>query len=132
MPQPLLEDARRVRENAYAPYSGFKVGAAIRAASGQVYTGCNVENAAYPEGICAEAAALAAMVSAGDSEPVEIAVIADSPRPVAPCGGCRQKLMEFASAEVELTMANLDGQTQTLTLGTLLPGTFEAQDMDRR
>lgn len=124
MPQPLIEAARRVRENAYAPYSGYKVGAAIRAASGRVYTGCNVENAAFPEGICAEAAALAAMIAAGESELIEVAVIADGPAPVTPCGGCRQELAEFAAPELEVTMANLDGARQTQTLAALLPGAF--------
>ena len=92
---PLLDAARRVRENAYAPYSHFKVGAAIRSASGAIYTGCNVENVAYPEGTCAEAGAIAAMVAAGETELTEVLVIADSPVPVSPCGGCRQKLAEF-------------------------------------
>ena len=85
----LLEAATRVRERAYAPYSRFKVGAAIRTTSGAVYQGCNVENIAYPEGTCAEAGAIAAMIAGGDSRIAEIAVIADSPDPVPPCGGCR-------------------------------------------
>ena len=88
----LIEAAAKVRANAYAPYSRFKVGAAIRGASGAVYVGCNVENAAYPEGTCAEAGAIAAMVAAGEARIAEVAVIADSPDPVAPCGGCRQRL----------------------------------------
>ncbi len=93
----LLDAARDVRERAYVPYSKFKVGAAIRGASGTVYRGCNVENVAYPEGTCAEAGAIAAMVAAGETQLIEVAVIADSPTPVPPCGGCRQKLAEFAS-----------------------------------
>ena len=88
----LLQSARAVRENAYAPYSGFKVGAALRTQSGTVYTGVNVENAAYPEGTCAEAGAIAAMVAAGETRISEICVIADCPDPVPPCGGCRQRL----------------------------------------
>ena len=79
---PLVDDARAVRANAYVPYSNFKVGAAIRAASGAVYSGVNVENVAYPEGTCAEAGAIAAMVAAGDTAITEVAVIADSPVPV--------------------------------------------------
>ncbi len=78
----LVEDAGRVRRNAHAPYSNFKVGAAIRAASGAVYLGCNVENVAYPEGTCAEAGAIAAMVAAGDTAIAEVAVIADGPKPI--------------------------------------------------
>ena len=127
----LIDDARRVRENAHAPYSKFKVGVAVRARSGTVYVGCNVENVAYPEGTCAEAGAIAAMVAAGDREIVEVAVIADSPDPVPPCGGCRQKLAEFADGAVEVTMATTDGATRTLTVADLLPGAFDAGHMDR-
>ena len=83
----LLDAARAVRENAYVPYSRFKVGAAIRSSSGQIYVGCNVENVAYPEGTCAEAGAIAAMVAAGETRIAEVCVIADSPAPVPPCGG---------------------------------------------
>lgn len=131
MARTLLDEARRVRQNAYAPYSGFKVGAAIRAASGRVYTGCKVENAAYPQGICAEAAALAVMVSAGETERIEVAVIAEGLQPVAPCGGCRQKIAEFASPEINVTMANLDGVIVIRTLGDLLPEAFTAQSLRR-
>ena len=91
----LLDEARAVRENAHAPYSNFKVGAAIKTASGTVYRGCNVENVAYPEGTCAEAGAIAAMCAAGERDIAEVAVIADCPEPVTPCGGCRQKLAEL-------------------------------------
>lgn len=127
----LLEAARAVRENAYAPYSKFKVGAAIRAASGTVYCGCNVENVAYPEGTCAEAGAIAAMVAAGDTQIAEVAVIADSPVPVSPCGGCRQKLAEFAEGDTQITLATVDGVTQMTTIGTLLPGAFDADYMSK-
>lgn len=127
----LLEAATAVREMAYAPYSRFKVGAAIRAASGAVYTGCNVENVAYPEGTCAEAGAIAAMVAAGETEIAEIVVIADSPDPVPPCGGCRQKLAEFAKGDVKLTMATTDGASTTVTVADILPGAFSAGHMDR-
>ncbi len=127
----LLETARAVRENAHAPYSGFKVGAAIRAASGRVHAGCNVENAAYPQGTCAEAGAIAAMVAAGDTEIAEICVVADAPEPVPPCGGCRQKLSEFAGPDVPVTMATMDGRTLTMTLGELLPRAFSSSRMAR-
>ena len=113
-----------VRENAYAPYSNFKVGAAIRSEGGNVYVGCNVENIAYPEGTCAEAGAIAAMVAAGETSLTEVFVVADSPTPVTPCGGCRQKLAEFGSAETVVTMANLDGVSLTMTVADLLPGAF--------
>ena len=128
---PLLEAATKVRENAYAPYSHFKVGAAIRAASGRVYTGCNVENVAYPEGTCAEAGAIAAMVAAGETRIIEVLVIADSPAPVPPCGGCRQKLAEFAAPETPVTLATTDGKTQLTTVAALLPGSFSAAHMAR-
>jgi len=128
---PLLEAATKVRENAYAPYSHFKVGAAIRATSGQIYTGCNVENVAYPEGTCAEAGAIAAMVAAGETRIAELLVIADSPAPVPPCGGCRQKLAEFAAPETPVTLATTDGKTQLTTVAALLPGVFSAAHMAR-
>ncbi|WP_420915823.1 cytidine deaminase [Oceaniglobus indicus] len=121
--------ARQVRENAHAPYSGFKVGAAIRTGKGNVYAGCNVENVAYPEGTCAEAGAIAAMVAAGEYDIVEAYVIADSPAPVPPCGGCRQKLAEFAGADVQITMATTAGRSETATVGSLLPGAFTASHM---
>lgn len=120
----LLAAATDVRENAYAPYSHFKVGAAVRGRSGAVYPGCNVENAAYPEGTCAEAGAIAAMVAAGETELTEVAVIADCPDPVSPCGGCRQKLAEFGRPEVKVTLATVDGKAVETTIGELLPGHF--------
>lgn len=126
----LLEVAAEVRENAYVPYSRFKVGAALRARSGAVYRGCNVENAAYPEGTCAEAGAIAAMVAAGETEIIEVAVIADCPAPVPPCGGCRQKLAEFGKAGVPVTLATTDGLRLATTIGELLPGAFGAGHMD--
>ena len=120
----LLQVARVAREKAHAPYSNFKVGAAVRAESGQVYGGCNVENAAYPEGICAEASAIAAMVLAGESKIVEVLVVGVSDEPVTPCGGCRQKIREFASPDVSVHIASPEGVKLTMTLDTLLPQSF--------
>lgn len=120
----LEKAARDVRENAYAPYSDFQVGAAIRSESGAVYAGCNVENVAYPQGTCAEAGAIAAMVASGETRLTEVYVIADSPHPVTPCGGCRQKLAEFGTGEVVVTMATLEGVEERMTLAELLPGAF--------
>ena len=131
MSHDLIAAADAVRQKAYAPYSGFQVGAALRADSGAVHLGCNVENVAYPEGTCAEAGAIAAMVAAGDARIAEVAVIADAPAPVPPCGGCRQKLAEFADAGVTVTMATVDGQRLVTTVGDLLPGRFDASFMDR-
>lgn len=125
----LIDAAREVREVAYAPYSGFKVGAAVRGASGAIYRGCNVENVAYPEGTCAEAGAIAAMVAAGETELTEVCVIADSPAPVPPCGGCRQKLAEFGRGDVPVLLATVAGQTLSTTIGELLPGRFEVAHM---
>ena len=125
----LLDDARLIRDRAYAPYSRFKVGAALRGRSGRVYLGVNVENAAYPEGTCAEAGAIAAMVAGGDTEIVEVAVIADAPSPVPPCGGCRQKIAEFAAPDVPVTMATMSGQVLTRRLDELLPGAFVSAHM---
>ncbi|SHI64407.1 cytidine deaminase [Wenxinia saemankumensis] len=125
----LLAAARAIRERAYAPYSNFKVGAAIRTPSGAVFTGVNVENAAYPEGTCAEAGAIAAMIAGGETRIAEVAVIADAPRPVTPCGGCRQKLAEFGAGDTPVTMANLAGTEERTTLAALLPGGFTSSDM---
>lgn len=130
-PTELLGAARRVRENAHAPYSGFRVGAAVRGEDGSVHAGCNVENVAYPEGTCAEAGAIAAMVAAGVRRLTAAAVIADSPAPVPPCGGCRQKLAEFAAGpDVPVTLATTSGATVTLTVGELLPLAFTGAHMD--
>lgn len=120
----LRDEAVAVRERAYAPYSGFPVGAALRGAGGGVHVGCNVENVASPEGTCAEAGAIAAMIAAGETRLTEVYVVADSPLPVSPCGGCRQKLAEFGAGEVKVTMATLAGMEKVMTLDELLPGAF--------
>jgi len=127
----LLDQARAVRDMAYARYSGFKVGAAVRGASGRVYVGCNVENASYPEGTCAESGAIAAMVAAGETALTEVAIIADSPTPISPCGGCRQRLAEFGSGDVQVIMATLDGQQASARLDALLPGAFSSVSLPR-
>ena len=126
----LVDAARDVRENAYAPYSKFKVGAAIRGVNGATYVGVNVENAAYPEGTCAEAGAIAAMVASGETRFEAVAVIADAPRPVPPCGGCRQKLSEFAAPGARIVMATTSGRSEEMAVADLLPGAFDATDME--
>ncbi|NOC45264.1 MULTISPECIES: cytidine deaminase [unclassified Ruegeria] len=126
----LKDAALSVRENAYAPYSNFKVGAALRTSTGQIFSGCNVENVAYPEGTCAEAGAIAAMVAAGEQELTEVYVVASSPQPVPPCGGCRQKLAEFGKRDVKVTLATVDGAEFKTTIGDLLPGAFDASHME--
>ena len=127
----LLDDATAVRENAYVPYSGFRVGAALRSTDGRVHVGCNVENVAYPEGTCAEAGAIAAMIAAGDTRIADILVIADSPAPVPPCGGCRQKIAEFADPGVTVTLCTTGGASLSMTVAELLPGMFTAAHMAR-
>ena len=127
---PLIDAARGARENAYAPYSKFKVGAALRGASGAVYAGVNVENVAYPEGTCAEAGAIAAMILAGETEFTHVAVIADAPAPVPPCGGCRQKLAEFGKPEAVVVMTTLEGRSLQMTMAELLPGKFDVSHME--
>src|SRR4030095_7329924 len=103
----------------YAPYSKFQVGAAILAENGQIYSGCNVENAAYPVGTCAEARALAAMVRDGALKIREIAVIGRGDQLCTPCGGCRQRIREFASADTKIHVCGLEGLRQTLTCEAL-------------
>ena len=128
----LKDAAIAVCEKAYAPYSNFKVGAAVRGASGQIYAGCNVENVAYPEGTCAEAGAIAAMVAAGETKLIEVFVVSIGSSPVPPCGGCRQKLREFGTGDVPVTMATVDGAEKVSSLGALLPGVSAAGHMDSK
>tara|TARA_R110002096_G_scaffold48343_1_gene128422 strand:- start:224 stop:619 length:396 start_codon:yes stop_codon:yes gene_type:complete len=131
MTNDLRQHASAVQENAYAPYSNFKVGAALRTATGSIFVGCNVENVAYPEGTCAEAGAIAAMIAAGETAFVEAYVIAGSPMPVTPCGGCRQKLAEFGQGEARVTMATVSGVEEVMTMAELLPGAFGRAHMER-
>ena len=126
----LFEAARKARDNAYAPYSKFKVGAALEAEDGSVFVGCNVENVAYPEGTCAEAGAIAAMVAAGRRKIARLLIIADSPNPVPPCGGCRQKIAEFAGPDIEVTMVSLDGTQIKMHVADLLPGAFAQKHLE--
>jgi len=120
----LMAAARAARDKAYAPYSKFAVGAAVLDEQGRIHAGCNVENAAYPQGWCAEASAITAMVMAGGRRIMAVAVCAVAPQPVTPCGGCRQKLREFAADDCPVWVADLDGPRATHTLGALLPHSF--------
>jgi len=126
----LFQQALKVRELAHAPYSKFKVGAAIRTATGKIFVGCNVENIAYPEGSCAEAGAISAMIAGGEKQIEEIIVVADSPVPVSPCGGCRQKIAEFSSADTSVLIAGLDGEVSRKTIGELLPDAFTISHLE--
>jgi cytidine deaminase len=120
----MLDLARRALANAHAPYSGFRVGACIRAASGRLYAGCNVENSAYPVGQCAEATAIGVMVAAGDRDLVEAVVVTERPEPCPPCGRCRQQLAEFARPDTPIHLAGPEGVRVSTTLGELLPLAF--------
>jgi cytidine deaminase len=120
----LFAAASAAMEHAYAPYSKFQVGAAILAGNGQIYSGCNVENAAYPIGTCAEAGAISAMVRDGVQQIREIVVIGRGDLMCTPCGGCRQRIREFAEASTPIVMAGEGAQKLTLTLDKLLPHSF--------
>jgi cytidine deaminase len=122
--QRLLAAARAARGQAYAPYSRFAVGAALLDEQGRVHAGCNVENAAHPQGQCAEAGALAALVLAGGRRVVAAVVVAEAPQPITPCGGCRQKLREFAADDTPVLAADDRAVLARHTLGALLPHSF--------
>ncbi len=120
----LFTAAKAAQDRAYVPYSRFKVGAAIRTEGGSIHAGCNVENAAYPIGNCAEASAIAAMVMAGETRIAEILVIGDGAGLCTPCGGCRQRLREFGEPGVKVHVADRNGVRAAFTLGELLPASF--------
>jgi cytidine deaminase len=121
--------ARSVMARAYAPYSNFRVGAVLRGANGKLYAGCNVENAAYPQGTCAEVAAIAVMVADGERRIVEALVMGEGEALIAPCGGCRQHLSEFAAADVPVHLCDPTGVRRTVTMGELLPLAFGADSL---
>jgi homotetrameric cytidine deaminase len=126
-PERLLEAAQAAMRNAHAPYSEFLVGAALRASGGGVYSGANVENAAYPQGQCAEASAIGALVAAGERHITEVAVVAEKEDFCPPCGGCRQRLSEFAGPDTPVHLGRPGGARRTLTLGELLPHAFDLE-----
>lgn len=126
----MLVAANAARANAHAPYSNFAVGACLRGKSGRLYAGCNVENAAYPQGQCAEQTAIGVMVAAGEKSIAAVLVVADGPELISPCGGCRQRLREFAGADTPVYLCNPDGLRRTLTLGELLPLSFGPEHLD--
>jgi adenylate cyclase, class 2 len=128
-PQALLAAADAVMRNAYAPYSQFPVGAALRTRSGAVHVGANVENAAYPQGQCAEASAIGTMVAAGESEISAVAVVAEKLDLCPPCGGCRQRLKEFAAPDTPVYLGRPGGPIRTTTIGELLPLAFDEESL---
>lgn len=121
----LLREALAVRKRAHAPYSSFYVGAAILDEQGALHLGCNVENAAYPQGSCAEANAIGAMVTGGGTRIVRIAVVGgrQEPRPCSPCGGCRQRILEFADEATEIILQDESGEPVSCRIADLLPAT---------
>jgi cytidine deaminase len=120
----LYEAANGAMGRSYSPYSGYPVGAAVRTATGRIFAACNVENASYPLGSCAEAGVIAAMVSAGERQIVEVVTITEGDRPGTPCGGCRQRLREFAALSVPVHATTAAGTVITLTIDQLLPESF--------
>jgi cytidine deaminase len=126
----LIAAAKSARLKAYAPYSKFLVGAAVRDERGQIHGGCNIENAAYPQGWCAETSAIAAMVLSGGKAIAEMAVIGTGDLLCTPCGGCRQKIREFAKGNMKIHMCGEDGKLkQTFTLDELLPSSFGPENL---
>jgi cytidine deaminase len=127
--QNMIALAAEARSRAHAPYSGFKVGACLKGGSGRLFAGCNVENVAYPQGQCAEAGALGALVAAGETEIAEVVVVAEGEALCTPCGGCRQRLAEFAGPGTPVHVCGPTERRASFTLGELLPHGF---DFERR
>nr|WP_147532396.1 cytidine deaminase [Bacillus marasmi] len=126
----IIEEAKVAREKAYVPYSKFKVGAALVTADGKIYHGCNIENAAYSVTICAERTALFKALSEGDNKFEKLVVIADTERPVSPCGACRQVISELCPKDMTVVLTNLKGDVQEITVEDLLPGAFSSEDLN--
>ncbi|MDE1454695.1 cytidine deaminase, partial [Bacillus paralicheniformis] len=127
--QELIAEALKAREFAYVPYSKFKVGAALLTEDGKVYKGCNIENAAYSLCNCAERTALFKAYSEGEKSFKMLAVAADTPGPVSPCGACRQVISELCSPNMPVILTNLNGQIKEMTVQELLPGAFSSEDL---
>lgn len=126
----LIEKARAARENAYAPFSDFKVGAALLTAGGEIITGCNIENASYGLTMCAERVAIFKAISDGARDFTKICVVADTENLTPPCGACRQIIWEFCG-DVEIVLSNLDGATEKFQMSELLPKAFDAKFLDK-
>ncbi|WP_338470288.1 cytidine deaminase [Niallia sp. XMNu-256] len=126
----MIEEAIKARDNAYVPYSKYPVGAALLTKSGKVYHGCNIENAAYSMCNCAERTALFKAYSEGERDYSMLVVVADSKRPVPPCGACRQVISELCPKDMKVIMTNLNGNLDQVTVEELLPGAFSAEDLN--
>jgi cytidine deaminase len=120
----LFAAALAVQTAAYAPYSRYQVGAALRSASGRIFAGCNVENASFPVGICAEAGAIAAMIAAGERSIVEMLILAEGEALATPCGACRQRIREFAAPQTPIHVGDRNGVRATFSQSSLLPHSF--------
>lgn len=129
-PESLVSLAVEAKEKAYAPYSGFRVGAALYADNGKVYTGCNVENASYGATICAERTAVVKAISDGAKKILALAVSSDSNNPTMPCGICRQVISEFCPPDMPLYLSNCRGEYKEYTFGEMLPHSFKQSDME--
>jgi len=125
----LFEAAKNVRKNAHVPYSKFKVGAAFLTEDNSIISGCNVENAAFPQSQCAEASAIGNLISLGYKNIIEIVVVGSGDKLCSPCGGCRQRLREFAKLSVPIHMCNISGHIKTSTLEELLPDSFGPENL---
>lgn len=126
----LIDEAKAAREKAYVPYSKFKVGAALLTVDGKIYQGCNIENAAYSVTNCAERTALFKAFSEGERNFSVLAVVADTERPVPPCGACRQVISELCPKDMKVILTNLQGNVREYTVEELLPGAFSAEDLN--
>jgi cytidine deaminase len=125
----LMKEAVKARDKAYVPYSRFKVGAALLTKDGKVFHGCNIENAAYSVANCAERTALFKAYSEGETQYEKLVVVADTDRPVPPCGACRQVISELCDPDMEVVLTNLKGDIQRTTVAELLPGAFSSEDL---
>lgn len=125
----LLNQANEIKNKAYVPYSGFPVGAALLSRSGEIYTGCNIENAAYPVSCCAERIAIFKAIADGESDFSEMTVTADTERPISPCGSCRQVMSEFFDSNMKINLTNVHNHTKTVTMEELLPFSFQSDDL---
>ncbi|WP_053364136.1 cytidine deaminase [Bacillus sp. FJAT-27251] len=125
----LIEEAKEAMKKAYVPYSKFQVGAALLTEDGKVYQGCNIENAAYSMCNCAERTALFSAYAHGDRKFKTLAVIADTDRPVSPCGACRQVISELCPKDMKVVLTNLNGDIKEITVEELLPGAFSPEDL---
>ena len=124
-----IESAENAREKAHAPYSNFKVGAALKTKRGKIYTGCNIENASYSLTICAERVAIFKAISEGENEFEQLAVVADTERLTSPCGACRQIIWEFCG-DIPVILSNLKGENESVQMSELLPRAFDAKFLE--